>query len=139
MLAQWDPFSEISRLQQNLWGRNGNAENAAAFRPAVDIYEDEQGIHVRADVAGVKPEDLNVDVENRVLTISGERKMENTSDEKGYHRIERRYGKFARSFALANDVNPDDIKADYKEGVLNVLLPKAVTQTKKQIAVNAER
>lgn len=136
MLAQWDPFTEISRLQQNLWGRNQQSENNA-FRPAVDIYEDEQGIHVKADVAGVKPEDLSVDVENRVLTISGERKLESTSDDKGYHRVERRYGSFSRSFALASDVNPDDIKADYKDGVLTVLLPKAIKNIKKQIAVKS--
>ena len=137
MLTQWDPFTEISRLQQNLLGRQAQATEA--FRPAVDIYEDEQGIHVKAEVAGVKPEDLTVDVDNRVLTISGERKLETTTDDKGYHRVERRYGSFSRSFSLANDVNPDDIKADYKDGVLTVLLPKVSKQTKKQIAVNALR
>ncbi|MDD9939957.1 MAG: Hsp20/alpha crystallin family protein [Myxococcales bacterium] len=133
MLTQWDPFSEISRLQNDFFRRN---RQDAGFRPAVDIYQDDKGIHVRADVAGVSPEDIKVEVENRVLTISGERKLEKTSDEGGYHRVERQYGSFSRSFALAEDVDPESIKADYRNGVLNVLLPKSEVKARKQIAVN---
>lgn len=135
MLAHWDPFSEISRLQQNLVGRKSVDDG---FRPAVDIYEDDQGVHVKADLAGVKPEDLNVDVENSVLTIKGERRMETTDDKNGYHRVERRYGAFTRSFALTDDVDPDKIEADYKDGVLNIVLPHAEKRSKRNISVKAE-
>lgn len=136
MLAHWDPFTEISRLQKGIWGREGTDD---AFRPAVDIYEDKDGVHVKADLAGVKPEDLNVDVDNNVLTIKGERKLETTDDKNGYHRVERRYGSFTRSFALTDAVDPEKIEADYKDGVLTVLLPHAAQRSKRQIAVKAKK
>lgn len=134
MLTNWDPFSEISRLQNNFFRQNREDQG---FRPAVDIYQDDKGIHVKADVAGVDPKDIEVEVENRVLTIRGERKLAKESDEGGYHRVERHYGKFSRSFALAEDVDPESIKADYKNGVLNVLLPKSAPKTRKQISINS--
>lgn len=135
MLANWDPFAEITRLQNELFRRR--EQNETAFRPSVDIYEDEQGIHIKADVAGVKPEDLKLEIDNNVLTIRGERKLEQEDKDKGYHRIERSYGTFSRSFALNNNVSSDDVKADYKDGVLNVLLPKKASNAKREIAVNA--
>ena len=135
MLANWDPFAEITRLQHELFRRRET--NETAFRPSVDIYEDEQGIHIKAVVAGVKQEDLKLEIDNNVLTIRGERKLEQEDTDKGYHRIERSYGSFSRSFALNNNVSSEDVKADYKDGVLNVLLPKKSSAAKREIAVNA--
>lgn len=133
MLANWDPFSEITRLQNELFKRREG--NDLPFRPSVDIYEDEQGIHLKADLAGVKKEDVKVEVDNNVLTIRGERKLEKEDKQKGYHRIERAYGGFSRSFTLNGEIVSDDIKADFNDGVLTVLLPKKVVNSKREIPV----
>ena len=133
MLANWDPFSEISRLQNELFKRRDG--NEVPFRPSVDIYEDEQGIHLKADLAGVKKEDVKVEVDNNVLTIRGERKLEKEDKQKGYHRIERAYGSFSRSFSLNSDISSEEIKADFNDGVLTVLLPKKTASNKREIPV----
>lgn len=134
MLAQWDPFGEISRIHDRVFGRP-NAEREYTFRPAVDIYEDSDGIHVKAEIAGVKPEDIKVDVHDNVLTISGERKLENEDKKEGYHRVERFYGSFSRSFALPGEVATEDIDAAYKDGVLNLTLPKRPEAKRRQVEV----
>lgn len=135
MLNRWDPFAEINRLQDQFRRAQDNGERAS-FAPAVNIFEDKEGIHLTAEVPGMKPEEVHVDVENRVLTISGERKLEKSEQKDGYHRIERSYGKFTRSFTLPDSVDGEKIVANLKDGVLAVRLPKrAVAQTKK-ISVN---
>jgi HSP20 family protein len=91
---------------------------------------------VKADLPDVKPEDLDIRVENNILTIRGERKFEKKVDEKNYLRVERAYGTFARSFSLANTVNTEAIKADYKDGVLTLNVPKREEAKPKQIKVN---
>ncbi|MBL8681707.1 MAG: Hsp20/alpha crystallin family protein [Myxococcales bacterium] len=131
MLNRWDPFAEINRLQDQ-FRRASDQTERASFAPAVNIFEDKEGIHLTAEVPGMKPEDVHVDVENRVLTISGERKLEKAEQKDGYHRIERSYGKFTRSFTLPDTVDGEKIAASIKDGVLTVLLPKrAVAQSKK--------
>jgi len=102
----------------------------------VDIYEGEHELVVKADLPDVKPEDLDIRVENNILTIRGERKFEKKADEKNYLRVERAYGSFARSFSLANTVNTEAIKADYKDGVLTLSIPKREEAKPKQIKVN---
>jgi HSP20 family protein len=104
MLAHWDPFSEMSRLHDRVFGRSAALNGDYAWKPAVDIYEDEKLFHVDVEVPGVKPEDINVNVENNVLTITGERKLEAADQRDGYHRVERFYGSFSRSFALTDKV-----------------------------------
>ncbi len=91
---------------------------------------------VKADLPDVQPEDLDIRVENNILTIRGERKFEKKVDEKNYLRVERAYGSFARSFQLANTVNTEAIKADYKDGVLTLSIPKREEAKPKQIKVN---
>lgn len=134
MLNRWDPFAEISRLQDQ-FRRNLDADPAPAFTPAINIYEDKEGIHLTAEVAGLKPEEVNVNVENRVLTISGERKLEKSENKDGYHRIERSYGKFTRSFTLPDTVDGEKIAANMKDGILTILLPKRAASQSKKINV----
>jgi HSP20 family protein len=135
MLNRWDPFAEINRLQDQ-FRRNLDAESGPSFTPAINIYEDKEGIHLSAEVAGLKPEEVHVNIENRVLTISGERKLEKAENKDGYHRIERSYGKFTRSFTLPDTVDGEKIAATIKDGVLTVLLPKRAASQPKKINVN---
>ena len=135
-MGYWDPFAELSRVQDRFFGRP-TAEREYAFRPAVDIFEDADGIHVKADLAGVKPEDLKVQIENKVLTISGQRVLENQDKRDGYHRVERFHGSFSRSFALTDEVSSDEIDAKYENGVLTVRLPKRPAAKRREIAVKA--
>jgi len=138
MLTRFDPFAEMSRLQDHLMRLNqGTSTNDFAFRPTVDIFEDEAAIQVKADLAGVKKEDVHIEVENSVLTLRGERKLEHEEKKKGYHRVERAYGAFSRSFALPDTVDTDKIDAAFRDGVLNVTIPKRPAAQKKQIKVSA--
>ena len=136
MLAYWDPFVEMSRIQDRFFGKP-SMEREYSFRPAVDIFEDEEGVHVRADLAGVKPEDIKVEVENNVLTISGKRELEDQQKRDAYHRVERFHGSFSRSFAITDDVNAEAIEAKYENGVLTVRLAKRPAAKRREIAVKA--
>jgi len=140
-LNRWEPYrtagleSEVSRMFTDLFGRSQES-NLTSWAPAVDIYENEHELVVKADLPDVKPEDLDIRVENNILTIRGERKFEKKVDEQNYLRVERSYGSFARSFALANTVNSEAIKAEYKDGVLTLTIPKREEAKPKQIKVN---
>jgi HSP20 family protein len=138
MLTRFDPFAEMTRLQDQLmrWNQSSGGSDYA-FRPTVDIFEDEGTIQLRADLAGVKPDDVKIEVENNVLTVRGERKLENEQNQKGYHRVERAYGTFSRSFALPDTVDTEHIDAGFRDGVLNLTLPKRPAAQKKQIKVKS--
>ena len=125
----------MSRLFNELFDRSQES-NLTSWAPAVDIFENEHELVVKADLPDVKPEELDIRVENNILTIRGERKFEKKVDEKNYLRLERSYGSFARSFALANTVNSEAIKADYKDGVLTLTIPKREEAKPKQIKVS---
>ena len=127
--------SQVNRMFTELLGRSQES-NLTAWAPAVDIFENEHELVVKADLPDVKPEELDIRVENNILTIRGERKFEKKVDEKNYLRVERSYGSFARSFSLANTVNSEAIKADYKDGVLTLTIPKREEAKPKQIKVN---
>jgi HSP20 family protein len=103
--------------------------------PAVDIRETDHELVVTSDVPGIKFEDIDVRVENGTLTLKGERKFEKNGDEGGWHRVERSYGTFERVFTLPDTVNPEGVKADYKNGVLTVTLPKKETAKPRQVKV----
>jgi HSP20 family protein len=120
------------------FGRTSDEASITTWAPAVDIFETEHELVVKADLPDVKPEDLDIRVENNILTIRGERKFEKKVDEKNYLRVERAYGSFSRSFSLANTVNSEAIKADYKNGVLTLTIPKREEAKPKQIKVNVE-
>jgi len=109
---------------------------AGSFVPPVDVYEDEQGIRLKMEVPGIEEQDIDIQMENNLLTVRGERKLESETREENYHRIERRYGSFTRSFTLPNSVNPEDVKAAYAKGVLTISLGKRAEARPKQIKVN---
>ena len=109
-----------------------------ALVPAVDIYETENELVLKADLPDVDLKDIDVRVENQTLTIAGERKFEQAESGKGYHRIERNYGSFVRSFAVPNSFDTEKIGADYKNGVLTVTLPKTEAAKPRQIKVEVK-
>lgn len=134
-LSRWNPWKDMEQMQNrlvSLWGVDpwrGNAGKEetltiAEWSPRVDIVEDEKEILVKAELPEMKKEDVKVEVDQGVLTVSGERKMEKEEKNKKYHRIEREYGSFLRSFTLPLEVMADKVNAEFKEGMLMVHLPK---------------
>lgn len=117
---------------------HGQGENSAitSWAPAVDIYETENELVLKADLPGVSEKDIDVRVENNMLTVRGERQFETKVKEDNYLRIERTYGSFSRSFGLPNTVNTEAISAEYRNGVLTVQLPKRAESKPKQVKVN---
>src|SRR6202162_1479067 len=137
------PFRGATTLQEQInrifgegVGHTGMESNLTPWAPAVDIYETENELVVKADLPDVNPQNLDIRVENNILTIRGERKFESKVHEDNYLRIERAYGSFSRSFALANSVKTEAIRADYQNGVLTLSLPKREEAKPKQIKVN---
>jgi HSP20 family protein len=120
---------------QKSWTADENSY-FGSWAPAVDIYETENEIVLKADLPDVDPKDVDIRIENNVLYLKGERKFEKEVKEENFHRIERTYGSFARSFALPHTVAADKIVADYKNGVLHVKMPKREETKPKQIRVN---
>jgi HSP20 family protein len=144
-ISYWDPFREVVSMQNRLnsllqdynRGTEGNSDvTAASFAPAVDVYEDEHKLVLNLEVPGVKQEDLDVQVEKNTLTVRGERKFEKDQKEQNFHRIERRYGTFYRSFSLPGTVDTENIRASYDAGVLKLELAKKAEAKPKQIKVN---
>src|SRR5712671_5565069 len=127
---------QINRVFGDMVGRTAEESNLTPWAPAVDIYETEHELVVKADLPDVNPQDLDIRVENNILTIRGERKFENKVHDDNYLRIERAYGSFSRSFSLANSVNAEAIQAEYHNGVLTLSLPKREEAKPKQIKVN---
>jgi len=141
-IARLEPFRGLSTLQDqfnrlfNESFRNHPEESAlTTWAPAVDIYETANELVVKADLPDVNEKDIDVRVENNLLTIRGERKFEKSVSEENYLRVERTYGSFSRSFSLPNTVNPEAIGAEYKNGVLTVTLPKREESKPRQVKV----
>lgn len=145
VLTRWEPARELANLQERMnrlfsgsFGPVTSEETLAAgsFVPPVDVYEDERGIQLKMEVPGIDEKDIDVRLENNLLTVRGERKLESETKEENYHRIERSYGTFTRSFTLPNTVNPEEVKAGYAKGVLTILLGKRAEARPKQIKVD---
>jgi HSP20 family protein len=141
-IARLEPFRGISTLQDqfnrlfNESFRNHTEESAlTTWAPAVDIYETPNELVVKADLPDVNEKDIDVRVENNLLTIRGERKFEKSVSEENFLRVERTYGAFSRSFSLPNTVNSEAIGAEYKNGVLTVTLPKREESKPRQVKV----
>jgi len=143
VLTRWEPFRELATLQERMnrlftdqFGQVAD-ENvaAAAFMPPVDVYEDENTLQLKLEVPGVEEKDIDIRIENNMLTVRGERKFEKEEKEQNFHRIERRYGTFSRSFQLPPSVNTEDVKADYVNGVLKISMAKRAEAKPKQIKV----
>jgi HSP20 family protein len=142
-VIRWDPFRNLSGLQEQVnrlfeTGFRGRSDESAltTWAPSVDIYETENELVLKADLPEVAEKDIDIHVENNMLTVRGERKFEQKVKEENYLRIERTYGSFSRSFSLPNTVDTDAIKAEYKNGVLTVSMPKRAESKPKQVKIS---
>ena len=143
VLTRWDPFREFSTLQDRMnrlfrdsYGDREEALTTSSFAPPVDVYEDEHHVSLSIEVPGIDDKDIDVRVENNVLTVHGERKFEKEQKEENFRRVERQYGSFTRSFTLPNTIDTDSIQASYSKGILKVQLAKKAEAKPKQIKVN---
>jgi HSP20 family protein len=142
-IVRWDPFRELETIQSRLNSLFGERalrgmEQEPAFAdwaPAVDIQETDKEYVVKADLPEVKKEDIKVEFDDGVLAIEGERKMEKEEKSRKFHKVERSYGKFVRRFALPTEVDAAKLTAEFKDGVLNVHLPKSAVAAPKAITV----
>jgi HSP20 family protein len=143
-MVRWEPVRDLLTLQDRMRGmiegayRGGDDDWAlgGSWAPAVDIYEKDGNIVLKAELPGLDPKDVDVRVENNVLTLRGERRFDNEVKRDNYHRVERAYGTFTRSFTLPNVVDTGNIKADFKDGLLHVVLPKKEEAKQRQIQIN---
>jgi HSP20 family protein len=142
-LVRWDPYQELVAMSNRL-NRTFNDSYAprtedsfGAWAPPVDIFERQDHLVIRAEVPGVQKEDMDVRIENGVLTLHGERKQDPEVKEENAHRTERIYGSFARSFSLPTTVDASKVSATYKDGVLEVTVPKAEAAKPKMVEIRA--
>lgn len=133
LLTHWDPFHELSRLQEQMARRP--VSGRPTFRPAVDIHEDAETITLTAEVPGMPADAIHVHIDDGILTLSGERKLAKREDDEGYHRIERSYGSFTRSFSLPDNIDAGNIDASRNDGLLTIKLLKRTKAEPKRIAV----
>jgi HSP20 family protein len=135
-ITRIDPFRELASFFENWAPSTGKDQLAAGtFVPPVDVYEDEHTLVLKLEVPGVNEEDFNVSLENNTLVIQGERKFEKEEKEENFHRIERRYGSFTRTFRLPNTVDTEKVEADYDKGILKISLAKRAEAKPKQIKI----
>jgi HSP20 family protein len=144
-LTRYEPFRDLFRLQDQLFKTFGEAYGArdesgltGAWVPAVDVFEDNDAITLKVELPEVDAKDVDINVEANQLTVRGERKLENSETRDNYHRIERTYGTFSRSFTLPNTVDTEHISAESKDGVLRIVLPKRAETKPRQIKVQVE-
>ncbi len=145
-ITRFTPFSDVAVLQNRLnsifhdFTRTGTADSeslsAGSFLPAVDIYEDDRKLALHLEVPGIQPDKIDLRVENNTLTVRGERAFAKDVKEENFHRIERRFGSFVRSFTLPQTVDTEHVQAGYENGVLTIELPKKAAAQPKQIKVN---
>ena len=140
LITRINPFRELAGFLENFadTGIDSGKDQLAfgTFAPAVDVYEDEHNVTLKIEVPGIEEKDIDVRIENNVLTVHGERKFEKEEKEENYRRIERQYGSFTRSFTLPNTVDAEKVNANYDKGVLKITLAKKAEAKPKQIKVN---
>jgi HSP20 family protein len=142
-LVRWEPFRDLLALQSRLnrgfeTSRQTGEEQLGTWAPAVDIYETEKEIVLKADLPGINLADVDISLNNNVLSVRGERRFEKEVKEDSYHRVERAYGNFVRTFTLPNTVNSELIEASYDAGVLRITMPKREEARPKQIKVSVK-
>ncbi len=147
-LVKWDPFRNVAALQDRInrifdesFSRNADVDDdisMSAWKPLVDIYETDEAIILKAELPGIKKEDVSVEIKDNVLTLKGERVEDKEVKNESYFRKERCFGTFSRAFNLQHRVQPDKIKARFKDGILKVEIPKPEEEKPKQITVNIE-
>ncbi|PIE31758.1 molecular chaperone [candidate division KSB3 bacterium] len=154
MLTRWEPFGglhrrsdffgdltdmqqEMNRLFDEFFGERRAGLADGQWMPAVDVSETDSELVVRAELPGMTHDDIAVNLQDNVLTLKGEKKQEKKDEKANYHRLERSYGRFSRSFSLPAGVKAEDIKANFKDGILEVSMPKAEEAKSKKIAITA--
>jgi HSP20 family protein len=139
-LQKWDPFREFA-MDKGLTGVMGSRweipATTNAWNPAVDIFENDNEIVIKAELPGMEAKDIELGLENNVLTVKGERRFEKETKEEHYYRVEREYGRFSRSFSLPAAVKEDKITAEFKNGLLKIALPKKEEGKSKLIKIAA--
>jgi HSP20 family protein len=152
-IVRWEPFRDLVGLQERMnrlfdqsfrglsQATTGDDDWAlgGTWAPAVDIFEQDGNIVMKAELPGIDAKEVDIRLENNVLTLRGERKIDNEVKRENYHRVERAYGSFTRSFTLPAVVDQEKIKAEYKDGVLRVTLPKRDEAKPKQITINVSK
>ena len=144
-ITRWDPFRDLGILQERMnrvfedaavrgW-KNDEPSATTSWSPAVDIYETDSEIMVQAELPGIDRKDIALQLENNVLTLKGDRRFEKETNQENYHRIERSYGAFSRAFTIPTIVDEDKIRADYRDGILKIALPKKEQVKAKQIKI----
>src|SRR4029077_12251990 len=145
VITRWDPFREFTTVQDRLnrlfresYGPEGREESlvTSSFAPPVDVYEDQHNVTLKLEVPGIDEKDIDVRIENNVLTVHGERKIEKEEKEENFRRVERQYGTFTRTFTLPTTVDAEKVAANYVKGILKIVLPKKAEAKPKQIKVN---
>ncbi|MBU1206100.1 MAG: Hsp20/alpha crystallin family protein [Proteobacteria bacterium] len=144
-LMRWDPFREMSALQERMNRLFSDVRAQAPVRgeeivqgtwvPAVDIFETNEAIVIKAELPGITSQDISVEVKDNTLTLKGEKKFEKEVKEENYHRVERSYGSFQRAFTLPGTIHQEKVKAKFKDGILEITLPKVEEAKPKQVKV----
>ncbi len=144
-IVRWDPFREFAQLSDEIgrWfgevpEREKRERGTVMWAPRVDIKETETYVTVKADLPGIKMEDIDVSVDENQLVIKGERKLEKEEKEKDYIRVERSYGSFYRSFDVGVPIKADEVKASYDNGVLEITIPKAEVKKTQKVAITSK-
>jgi HSP20 family protein len=154
MLTKWEPFggirrrgdifgdlnrmqAEMNRFCDDFFGEHRRGLAEGAWLPAVDVSETESQLTVRAELPGMSQDDIEINLQENVLTLKGEKKQETKEEKENFHRVERSYGSFSRSFTLPSGVKAADINATFKDGVLEITLPKVEEAKPKKIAITA--
>jgi len=143
-IVRWEPLRELTTLQNEMnrlfstafdTPSNGNGGTLRRWMPAMDLVETGDHFVLRADLPGLSEEDVNIEIEERVLTVSGERKSEHETTKEGYHRVERAFGKFSRSLTLPEGIDPEAVSASFDKGVLEVSIPKPEERKPRKISI----
>ena len=143
-IIRWTPFRDLVTVREKMnnifeeaFSSRGEEKDmiASTWTPSVDIYENENELVLSAEAPGIEDKDIEIKIENNTLSIQGERKIEKETKEENYHRIERSYGSFYRSFTLPTNINQDNIKAEYDNGVLRISMPKKPELQPKKVKV----
>jgi HSP20 family protein len=147
-IVRWEPFRDLMATQRefdrffkeafNPYFSEGGL-STRTWAPPVDIYETENDIVLKAELPGVDPKDVEVRVEDSTLYLKGERKFQKEVKDENYHRVERSYGSFARSFSLPNSINAEKVKAEYKDGLLTLTLPKREEAKPRTIKIDVSK
>ncbi len=138
-ISVWNPFAELERIRKEfdrLFEEVSNVETERLFAPVVDVYETDSELVIKAEIPGAKKEDIEVSIKDNAVHIRGEKKEEREEKTETVHRVERFYGKFERLIPLPTDVKAEEAKAEYKDGVLEIRIPKAETVKETKVKIS---